>query len=129
MTKKVTPYNIHLSIRPRAKESVKAFEMLNSILDAYPAANGTLAGVGHDSRRVIFCMRFSVPVSNTDPGAIASIKCINAIFEKMFEYMPCYSAEPTEAEARAAESFLSTRDKTLDMQLDLAMAPLTVATS
>lgn len=111
MSKKVTPYNLYLSLRPRAQESRKAYEALTNILEKHSNSRAELAGIGHDSHHVIFCLRFTVPVSNTDPASIASIKCINEIFDSMFEYMPCYAPEPTATEASAAMRLVTAQER------------------
>lgn len=111
MTKKSALYNVYLTIRPRLKDSRKAYESLERILDSYPAADTTLAGIGHDAHRVFFCVRFAVPLSNSAPSAIASVRCLNAIFESLFDYIPCYSVEPTAAEAATAATFLESLNK------------------
>lgn len=133
-------YTLYLNVRPRIQEASKAYDTLQDIVARYPDVQTELTGVAHDSHRATFCFGFTVPVSDKDAAAINTLHCINAIFSSMYDYLPCYCAEPTDNEKNAAQAYLDHRlrtfiddttkpqtDSTIPLETAKALVPMGVA--
>lgn len=100
---------IYLHIRPKTEYMDKAFSQIEDLISRHPGAKTKIVGLGRDGTNAIITIELSIPRSNTHPSAVSALGFAEAVFSSLFDHVPCYCVEPTEAEVDYAEKFLARR--------------------
>lgn len=110
---------MYVQLRPRWAAQAKCKAALAELCRQHDTVNVTVAGVAQDSRTMRITLAIDLGsrlgIARFSDEAVAAYQFTQTLFTQMFEYLPQYVVEPTEAEQDAA--------------LDLAVAGLSNASA
>jgi hypothetical protein len=110
---------VHVQLRPRRGSTRRCLAALAELAGAHPAVSFTLTGLSKDDRvaRVTVGVQLGprAAVARFSPQAQAAYAFVSSVFTTLYDHMPVYTVEPSEAERAAAA----------DLMVRLASGPAT----
>ena len=110
---------VHVQLRPRRGSTRRCLAALAELAGAHPAVSFTLTGLSKDDRvaRVTVGVQLGprAAVARFSPQAQAAYAFVSSMFTTLYDHMPVYTVEPSEAERAAAA----------DLMVRLASGPAT----
>ncbi len=100
------PLLVHVQLRPRWAAVGRATAALDALIAAHPGVEVNVCGVGRDAKylRVTLSVDLgpTATIARFSAEAIAAYTFVADVFQRLFDHSPCYVAEPTAEERRAA---------------------------
>ncbi len=116
---------VHVQLRPRRGATRKCLAALAVLAAEHEAVAFAVTGLSKDDRVVRVTVGVELGpragVARFSPQAQAAYAFVSAIFTSLYDHMPVYTAEPSEAERAAAATLL---EAVTDAALDPAADPL-----
>jgi hypothetical protein len=110
---------VHVQLRPRRGSTRRCLAALAELAGAHPAVSFTLTGLSKDDRVVRVTVGVQLgpraAVARFSPQAQAAYAFVSSVFTTLYDHMPVYTVEPSEAERAAAA----------DLMVRLASGPAT----
>ena len=101
---------VHVQLRPRRGATRKCLAALAALAAEHPAVAFAVTGLSKDDRVVRVTVGVDLGprlgVAKFSPQAQAAYAFVSALFTSLYDHMPVYAAEPSEAERAAAASLL-----------------------
>jgi hypothetical protein len=117
---------VHVQLRPRRGATRKCLAALAALAGEHDGASFTVTGLSKDDRVVRVTVGIDLGpragVAKFSPQAQAAYAFVSALFTSLYDHMPVYTAEPSEAERAAAATLL---EAALGGHADLAGADRT----
>jgi hypothetical protein len=103
---------VHVQLRPRRGATRKCLAALAALAAAHETVPFSITGVSKDDRvaRVTVGVDLGprAAVAKFSPQAQAAYAFVSELFTALYDHMPVYTAEPSEAERAAAATLLET---------------------
>lgn len=103
---------VHVQLRPRRGATRKCLAALASLAAEHPAVAFAISGLSKDDRVVRITVGVELGprlgVARFSPQAQAAYAFVSEMFTALYDHMPVYTAEPSEAERAAAATLLDT---------------------
>src|SRR3954449_9353399 len=103
---------VHVQLRPRRGATRKCLAALAALAAEHEEVSFAVTGLSKDERVVRVTVGVDLgprtAVAKFSPQAQAAYAFVSAIFASLFDHMPVYTAEPSEAERAAAAVLLET---------------------
>jgi hypothetical protein len=97
---------VHVQLRPRRGSTRRCLAALAELAGAHPEVSFTLTGLSRDDRVVRVTVGVELgpraAVARFSPQAQAAYAFVSSVFATLFDHMPVYTVEPSEAERAAA---------------------------
>ncbi|MDP9428113.1 MAG: hypothetical protein M3Q47_04190 [Actinomycetota bacterium] len=97
---------VHVQLRPRRGSARRCLAALAELAGAHPAVFFTLTGLSKDDRVVRVTVGVELgpraAVARFSPQAQAAYAFVSSMFTTLYDHMPVYTVEPSEAERAAA---------------------------
>ncbi len=97
---------VHVQLRPRRGSTRRCLAALAELAGAHPAVSFTLTGLSKDDRVVRVTVGVELgpraAVARFSPQAQAAYALVSSMFTTLYDHMPVYTVEPSEAERAAA---------------------------
>jgi hypothetical protein len=101
---------VHVQLRPRRGATRKCLAALAALAAEHPSVSFSVTGLSKDDRVVRVTVGVDLgprlAVARFSPQAQAAYAFVSAMFTSLYDHMPVYAAEPSEAERAAAASLL-----------------------
>ena len=101
---------VHVQLRPRRGATRKCLAALAALAAEHPEVAFGISGLSKDDRVVKVTVAVDLGpragVAKFSPQAQAAYAFVSAVFATLFDHMPVYAAEPSEAERAAAAVLL-----------------------
>jgi len=101
---------VHVQLRPRRGATRKCLAALAALAAEHPSVAFAVTGLSKDDRVVRVTVGVDLGsrlgVAKFSPQAQAAYAFVSEIFTALYDHMPVYAAEPSEAERAAAASLL-----------------------
>jgi hypothetical protein len=101
---------VHVQLRPRRGATRRCLAALGALAAAHPEVSWTLSGLSKDDRVVRVTVGVDLGpragVARFSEQAQAAYHFVSELFTQLFDHMPVYTAEPSEAERAAAAGLL-----------------------
>src|SRR3954453_7544054 len=101
---------IHVQLRPRRGATRKCFAALAALAAEHDQVAFAVTGLSKDDRVVRVTVGVDLGpregVAKFSPQAQAAYAFVNALFTTLYDHMPVYATEPSDAERAAAAAFL-----------------------
>ena len=101
---------VHVQLRPRRGATRKCLAALAALAAEHPEVAFGISGLSKDDRVVKVTVAVDLGpragVAKFSPQAQAAYAFVSAVFSTLFDHMPVYTAEPSEAERAAAAVLL-----------------------
>jgi hypothetical protein len=106
------PVVVHVQLRPRRGATRKCLAALAALAAEHPSVSFTVTGLSKDDRVVRVTVGVDLGprlgVARFSPQAQAAYAFVSALFTALYDHMPVYVAEPSEAERAAAATLMET---------------------
>jgi hypothetical protein len=103
---------VHVQLRPRRGATRKCLAALAALAAEHPSVAIAVTGLSKDDRVVRVTVGVDLGprlgVAKFSPQAQAAYAFVSEMFTSLYDHMPVYAAEPSEAERAAAASLLET---------------------
>jgi hypothetical protein len=103
---------VHVQLRPRRGATRKCLAALAALAGEHPSVACSVTGLSKDDRVVRVTVGIDLGprlgVAKFSPQAQAAYAFVSEMFTSLYDHMPVYAAEPSEAERAAAASLLET---------------------
>jgi hypothetical protein len=103
---------VHVQLRPRRGATRKCLAALAALAVEHPAVSFAVTGLSKDDRVVRVTVGVELGprlgVARFSPQAQAAYAFVSALFTSLYDHMPVYTAEPSQAERAAAATLLDT---------------------
>jgi hypothetical protein len=103
---------VHVQLRPRRGATRKCLAALAALATEHPDASFSVSGLSKDDRVVRITVGVDLgprtAVAKFSPQAQAAYAFVSALFTTLYDHMPVYTAEPSDAERAAARVLLET---------------------
>ena len=97
---------VHVQLRPRRGSARRCLAALAELAGAHPEVSFTLTGLSRDDRVVRVTVGVELgpraAIARFSPQAQAAYAFVSSVFTTLFDHMPVYTVEPSEAERAAA---------------------------
>jgi hypothetical protein len=101
---------VHVQLRPRRGATRKCLAALAALAAEHPSVGFAISGLSKDDRVVRVTVGVDLGprlgVAKFSPQAQAAYAFVSAMFTSLYDHMPVYTAEPSEAERAAAATLL-----------------------
>ena len=101
---------VHVQLRPRRGATRKCLAALAALAGEHDGVSFTVTGLSKDDRVVRVTVGIDLGpragVAKFSPQAQAAYAFVSALFTSLYDHMPVYTAEPSEAERAAAATLL-----------------------
>jgi hypothetical protein len=101
---------VHVQLRPRRGATRKCLAALAALAAEHPSVAFAVTGLSKDDRVVRVTVGVDLGprlgVAKFSPQAQAAYAFVSAMFTSLYDHMPVYAAEPSEAERAAAAGLL-----------------------
>jgi hypothetical protein len=101
---------VHVQLRPRRGATRKCLAALAALAAEHDGVSFTVTGLSKDDRVVRVTVGIDLGpragVAKFSPQAQAAYAFVSALFTSLYDHMPVYTAEPSEAERAAAAALL-----------------------
>jgi hypothetical protein len=101
---------VHVQLRPRRGSARKCLAALAALAAEHETVPFTVTGLSKDDRVVRVTVGIDLGprsgVAKFSPQAQAAYAFVSALFTALYDHMPVYTAEPSEAERAAAATLL-----------------------
>ena len=103
---------VHVQLRPRRGATRRCLAALATLAAEHETVAFAISGVSKDDRVVRLTVGVELgpraAIAKFSPQAQAAYAFVSALFTSLYDHMPVYAAEPSEAERAAAASLLET---------------------
>jgi hypothetical protein len=103
---------VHVQLRPRRGATRKCLAALATLAAEHPSVSFAVTGLSKDDRVVRVTVGVELGprlgVARFSPQAQAAYAFVSALFTSLYDHMPVYAAEPSEAERAAAATLMDT---------------------
>jgi hypothetical protein len=113
---------IYLHVRPRIQHTEKVIDQVEDLMLLHPGAHVDICGFSLDGTHSTITLELNVPKSNVNAVAISGLHFAQAVFATLFDHTPCYSGIPSDIERKAAEEYLTRRNRGQETE---QIAPIT----
>ena len=101
---------VHVQLRPRRGSTRRCLAALAELAGAHPEVSFTLTGLSKDDRVVRVTVGVELgaraAVARFSPQAQAAYAFVSSVFTTLYDHMPVYTVEPSEAERAAAADLM-----------------------
>ncbi|MPQ99518.1 hypothetical protein GB931_16665 [Modestobacter sp. I12A-02628] len=105
---------VRVQLRPRRSAARRCLAVLAEIAGQHDTVAFALEGISSDDRVVRLTLGVHLgpraEVAKFGAEAQAAYAFVNALFESLYDHMPVYTAQPSEADRRAARTMLAAGD-------------------
>ncbi|TFV64145.1 hypothetical protein E4P41_02580 [Geodermatophilus sp. DF01-2] len=102
---------VHVQLRPRRGSTRRCLAALAELAGAHPAVSFALTGLSKDDRvaRVTVGVELGprAAVARFSPQAQAAYAFVSSMFTTLYDHMPVYAVEPSDAERGAATDLMA----------------------
>jgi hypothetical protein len=103
---------VHVQLRPRRGATRKCLAALAALAADHPSVSFAVTGLSKDDRVVRVTVGVDLGprlgVARFSPQAQAAYAFVSALFTSLYDHMPVYAAEPSDAERAAAATLMDT---------------------
>lgn len=97
---------IYVALRVPSERTKGAIRQVLELRRTHPAAMVSVDALSVEGDRVCLYVKLDVPISNTNPTAIAALQFVYDMNLNMYEYMPTYTHPPSPEERELAVRYL-----------------------
>ncbi|MGY1622020.1 hypothetical protein ACI789_07495 [Geodermatophilus sp. SYSU D00965] len=105
---------VHVQLRPRRGSTRRCLAALAELAGEHPSVSFSLTGLSKDDRVVRVTVGVELgpraAVARFSPQAQAAYAFVSEVFTMLYDHMPVYTVEPSEAERAAAADLMARLD-------------------